>query len=426
MAFSFIHVADIHLGRPFSDLSILDEKMEICNQACRKAFNKIIDTAIEKQVDFVLIAGDSFDSEEHDLASKLLFIKNLKRLADNGIKSYVICGNHDPIELYKKYKNYFKFSNNYNNMINIVGVNTENNIESFNYNDEVIINAVSFETDSAPNPTTLLKTLNINKKMFNIGLIHCDLDKTDSKYAPCSREDLKDLDYDYYALGHIHIPDCKENNIVYAGSPQGRTRKEIDSHGFFYVQVDDNKNINNEFIESDIARFLKSDIDCSEMENVSDVFDEIISTVNSNCKNVEMNLFEVNLIGVTNIYEDLVKQDNLLSEYIKSCSENERSDATVYSINNETKPNVDINELFEDKGIIGIITKSFTENSEIDVNQIYDEIIKIHDSIYKGLSLESDVKEELMKNLLENKQKLVQSASNEVITMCKEIYNTEV
>lgn len=41
--------------------------MEICNQACNKSFNKIVDTAIEKHVDFVLVAGDSFDSEEHDL-----------------------------------------------------------------------------------------------------------------------------------------------------------------------------------------------------------------------------------------------------------------------------------------------------------------------------------------------------------------------
>ena len=426
MAFSFIHTADIHLGRPFSDLSILNDKMEICNQACNKSFNKIVDTAIEKHVDFVLVAGDSFDSEEHDLSSKLLFINNLKKLADNGIKSYVICGNHDPIELYKKYRNYFKFNDNYNEMISIVGVNTEKNIGVFRYNDEVVINAISFETESASNPTELLKKLGKDDNVFNIGLIHCDLDKTESKYAPCSREDLKSLDYDYYALGHIHIPDYKEKNIVYAGSPQGRTRKETDAHGFYYVQVDNKKIINKEFIESDIVRFLKVDVDCSNIENLADVFDEIISVVNINYQNVEMNLFEVTLTGITNVYEDLIKQEDLLSEFIKSCSDNERNNVAVYSIVNETKPNVDIDELMEDKGVIGIIIKSFSKKSAINMEQVYDEIVGLHESIYKNLNLEPDVKKELIENLVDNKENLLEMASNEVITMCKEIYNLEV
>ena len=33
-----------------------------CNSACETAFSKIIDFAIDKKVDFVLIAGDSFDN----------------------------------------------------------------------------------------------------------------------------------------------------------------------------------------------------------------------------------------------------------------------------------------------------------------------------------------------------------------------------
>ena len=108
MSFSFIHIADIHLGRPFSDLSLVSGQEEICADAAKKSFEKIINLATEKRVNFVLIAGDSFDSDEHDLGTKLTFIRNLKKLADNGIKSYVICGNHDPISMYKKYENYFR------------------------------------------------------------------------------------------------------------------------------------------------------------------------------------------------------------------------------------------------------------------------------------------------------------------------------
>ena len=171
---------------------------------------------------------------------------------------------------------------------------------------------------------------------------------------------------------------------------------------------------------------MKVDVDCSNIENLADVFDEIISVVNSNYQNVEMNLFEVTLTGITNVYEDLIKQEDLLSEFIKSCSDNERNNVAVYSIVNGTKPNVDIDELMEDKGVIGIIAKSFSEKSAINMEQVYDEIVGLHESIYKNLNLEPDVKKELIENLVDNKENLLEVASNEAITMCKEIYNLEV
>ena len=63
MTFSFIHVADIHLGRPFSNIP----NTQTCKNAVEKAFKNFIDYALVKNVDFVLIAGDTFDSDEQDL-----------------------------------------------------------------------------------------------------------------------------------------------------------------------------------------------------------------------------------------------------------------------------------------------------------------------------------------------------------------------
>ena len=48
------------------------------------------------------------------------------------------------------------------------------------------------------------------------------------------------------------------------------------------------------------------------------------------------------------------------------------------------------------------------------------------DQDYKNLNLETDVKKELIENLVDNKENLLEMASNEAITMCKEIYNLEV
>ena len=61
MSFSFIHISDIHLGRPFSGLSkfAYDEKINnLYKTAVEKAFYNAIEYAIIKNVDFVFIAGD--------------------------------------------------------------------------------------------------------------------------------------------------------------------------------------------------------------------------------------------------------------------------------------------------------------------------------------------------------------------------------
>ncbi|MCR5266193.1 MAG: DNA repair exonuclease [Cyanobacteria bacterium RUI128] len=425
MKFSFIHTADIHLGRPFSDLPNLDDKTELCNRAVMRAFDKIVDVALAKNVDFVLIAGDSFDNDEHDLSTKRKFINNLMKLADNNIKSYVICGNHDPIELYKKYQSYFRFDKKYDEFIHITGVTTDDYKCSFSPAEGVNIHTVSFKSDESPNQAADLPLLNSDmEKCFNIGLLHCDLDKTDSKYAPVSREDLKRTGYDYYALGHIHIPELKENNIVYAGSPQARTRKETGEHGCYYVQVCD-KNIENiEFVPADYVRFTDMEVDCSDALNKLEIYNKISESLENNCSNVELNLFNVTLKGITKAFEELNETESLVTEYIENYGQANRR-FEVYKINNETMPDVDEKLLAEDNGIIGLVAKCFDENSEIDVENIYKNISELHENIYKKLGLDTESKEFLSSSLTVDKEEILNNVRKEIQLLCKEIYTLE-
>ncbi len=427
MEFSFIHIADIHLGRAFSDLSILTDKMHICNHACEKAFNKIIDLAIEKQVKFVLISGDSFDNNEHDLHTKLCFIRGLEKLGDNNIKSFVVCGNHDPIELYKKHKSYFKFDSKYDGIINITGVTTDSNKQEYLF-DNINIHSYSFVKEESSNPTKELRNLNADdSNNFNIGLFHCDLDKTESKYGACSREDLRNLGYDYYALGHIHIPDDKEN-MVYAGSIQGRTKKETGTHGCYYVKVNNSngtKQIDKEFIPTDCVRFLKQELDCSKYHNKKEIFDAIQENLNCNSsENVELNLYELNLTGISDAFEELNKTENLIAEFIEEYK-NLPNNVCVYEISNKTIPNINEQELKEDNGIIGIISNSFSDKTDINIDEIYNNISFIHENIYKKLGLDSESKEELLKTLQQDKTEILDRAEQEVLALCKEIYTMD-
>ena len=62
---SFIHAADLHLGSPLKGIGEKDPFLaDTLRRAVACAFDRMIDRAIDLEVDFVLIAGDIFDSEE--------------------------------------------------------------------------------------------------------------------------------------------------------------------------------------------------------------------------------------------------------------------------------------------------------------------------------------------------------------------------
>src|SRR5579863_6885079 len=92
----FIHCADVHLDTPLQGLAEYPgaPTKEIRN-ATRRAFEKVLDAAISESVDFLIIAGDLYDTGLKSFESALFFNKQMARLADAGIDVYLIYGNHD-------------------------------------------------------------------------------------------------------------------------------------------------------------------------------------------------------------------------------------------------------------------------------------------------------------------------------------------
>ena len=61
---TFLHAADLHLGAPFRGLAKVSPAWAArLVQAIPEAFDRVIDAAISRKVDFVVIAGDVFDGE---------------------------------------------------------------------------------------------------------------------------------------------------------------------------------------------------------------------------------------------------------------------------------------------------------------------------------------------------------------------------
>jgi DNA repair protein SbcD/Mre11 len=92
----FIHAADIHLDTPLQGLvHYAGAPIHEIRNATRRAFEKLLDAALDNQVDFVIIAGDLYDFGLKSFESALFFNRQMTRLKDAGIDVYIIHGNHD-------------------------------------------------------------------------------------------------------------------------------------------------------------------------------------------------------------------------------------------------------------------------------------------------------------------------------------------
>jgi exonuclease SbcD len=92
----FIHAADIHLDSPLRGLSAYqDAPADLLRGATREAFSQLVSTAIDEQIDFMVIAGDLYDGDWPDFNTGLFFCSEMGRLHRAGIPVFVLFGNHD-------------------------------------------------------------------------------------------------------------------------------------------------------------------------------------------------------------------------------------------------------------------------------------------------------------------------------------------
>lgn len=257
--FRFIHAADLHLDSPL--LGLEDHEgapVALLRGATRRAFENLVQLALDEHIDCVVIAGDIYDGDWKDYSTGLFFRGQMVRLRDKGIPVYLIAGNHDAASVISKKlslpENVHVFSTRATESKEVVGL-------------PVVIHGRGFPNRAVPEnlakdypPTAPGK--------FNIGLLHTSLTGKlgHDTYAPCSEADLREKSYDYWALGHIHQPEviCEDPWIVFAGNCQGRHIKETGPRGCRVVTVNDSLQVESaEWRTLDVLRWQELTVDLS-------------------------------------------------------------------------------------------------------------------------------------------------------------------
>jgi len=238
----FAHMADIHLGgwkqQPMQDLNF-------------QSFKKAIDICINSKLEFVLIAGDLFDSAYPPIEILKETFAEFRRLKEANIPCFIIAGSHDYSVSGKTFLDVLEKAGFCKNVTDFEVIEKQRfpsprDSESQKEKDTIILNPTLFGGVAIygyPGKKSGLEIddlrrvkLNDAPGMFKIFMLHTTIDKAKGTLPIDALETDLLPKADYYALGHLHI-DFQYQNFIYPGPIFPNNFQELEdlNYGSFYI-----------------------------------------------------------------------------------------------------------------------------------------------------------------------------------------------
>lgn len=317
----FLHLSDVHLNAGFASKSsyIRNQLKEALYESIIKAVNYIV----ENELEGLILAGDFFDDDKISFNDEHFVMHQLKKILDNGHKIFYVTGNHDPmltarfLEPLTKHTSFYFFDDDTIKCLDIisrsgisykvVGVGHKSKNEQRN----LIVNYPRRSTDE-----------------IWVGIAHASvpsaIDITDkARYMATPLTHIEALDYNYFALGHIHIRQLLTQKIGYSGNLQGLNIKETGPKGGYLVTLELNST-KVEPVDFNMMRWEQCELTLSPdiqtlselQELIVDHVSQIIGSIQSAAKQIIMRL---NLNGRSPLKKQIEESTNCayLSERVK-------------------------------------------------------------------------------------------------------------
>lgn len=271
----FIHTADLHLGSPFTGISGLSSaQRKKFADTVYQAFDTLIGYAEREKPDFVLIAGDIYDGEDRTLRAQYKFQKGMERLNLAGIPVIISHGNHDHLDggwtRFELPGNVHVFDGRVASH-SFTASGNKVTVTGFSYGERHVKEAKILQFPQADESSA-----------YHIGMLHgsMDGDSSHAVYAPFKKEQLLSKNYQYWALGHIHLSQILHSDpyIVYPGNIQGRHRKETGPKGFYDVRLE-NSETTLEFIRTSAVCFDSLEVSCKGIIHMNELMDACTEAV---------------------------------------------------------------------------------------------------------------------------------------------------
>ncbi|MGV8150500.1 MAG: metallophosphoesterase family protein [Candidatus Woesearchaeota archaeon] len=273
----FAHLADCHVG------SWRDPKLK---ELSIEAFTKAINICIEKNVDFILIAGDLFNNALPSIDNLKVVVKEFKRLKECDISVYMIPGSHDyspsgktmidVLEEAGLVKNVFKgvakdnklflkFTVDEKTGVKLTGILGRRGTLERNYYEALDVDSLERES---------------GEKIFLFHSAVAEMMPKEFALIESTPISMLPKNFEYYAGGHIHIVKHESfkghKNVVYPGPlfPASFSELEKLGNGGFYIY--DNGKVHRE--ELNLKNTYVIDIDANH-KSPEEVYDVVMNKV---------------------------------------------------------------------------------------------------------------------------------------------------
>ncbi|WP_105619972.1 metallophosphoesterase family protein [Vallitalea okinawensis] len=264
---TFVHTGDVHIGSPFTGLPLHVASKR--RQEIMSSFLHILDFVKEKKVNYLFIAGDLFENDYVTTNDLQQINEAFRQLVDTHI--CMIAGNHDPILGDKSFYNRVSWGEN-------VHLFTKDKESIYFEDHETTVYGHSWYEKYVQHDA--IKSIHKrNQQGHHILLAHGDA-YTKSNYLPLDIRSLKDKNFDYVALGHIHRPAFITDEICYCGSPEALNFGEGHEHGFIAGEIMDHI-IYKKFIPIAKRHYKKVEVRVQPNAFEADIINDIRQSINN-------------------------------------------------------------------------------------------------------------------------------------------------
>ncbi len=237
-AFSFVHVADLHLGYAQYNLDVRREDFN-------KAFQEVVEKTIQLKPDFMIIAGDLFQQARPSNITLENAITNFRQLRDAGIPVLTVDGSHDsaPNVITGTILNPLDRAGLIHYLPSKKGASWRNKncyvygIPNFRTKRRTEEQLPIFLEENKPT---------LDSSVFKVFVFHMALDIPSLKPPQMEAEATPELlpdGFNYYAGGHVHSPHkmpFKKGILAYSGCTETVSYEDSSiEKGFFHVRVNE-------------------------------------------------------------------------------------------------------------------------------------------------------------------------------------------
>lgn len=282
-----LHCADVHLGFYENSIGVAAESRAAETLI---TFEKIISTAKENHVDFLLISGDLFNSNNVEKKFTDAVFENFAKIPE--INVIFAAGNHDPLNGDSPFKKYTLPKNVY-------VLDTKDCCIEFNDLNARIYGRSFKEVYLQGEPSFSIEP---DGNFINIMCLHGEV-KSDlqSDYNSITNNFIATSDMDYIALGHVHkrskVEKINGTYFAYCGCPEGQGFDELGEKGVYLGTVSKG-DCQLEFLPLAKRMHICESVDVSECLNSGDVYSKITDVIEQKYSNGSSeNLYKIVLTG---------------------------------------------------------------------------------------------------------------------------------